>query len=101
MDKNKIESILNDAKQSSDELKVKLHLGKADLKEEFEEMQASYDVFRSKMHMIGDIVGDTAEEMHIAKELGIEGDTEEDRKIAYELAAEEFKAGFEKIKKLL
>ena len=97
----KIDSILNDTKQLSDELKLKLNLGKAELEDELEELESSYELLKSKIEKIADVAGDSAEELRVAAELGIKGDSKEDRETALELAAEELKDGYKKIKKLI
>lgn len=97
----KIDSILNDTKQLHDELQLKLNLGKAELKDEFEGLESAYEILKSKVAKIADVTGDSAKELRIAAELGIKGDTKEDRDTALELAAEELKESYEKIKKLL
>jgi len=85
----------------SDELQLKLHLGKAELKDEFDGLESAYALLKSKVAQIADVAGDSAEELRIAAELGIKGDSKEDRDTALELAAAELKEGYEKIKKLL
>jgi len=101
MANKKIDSILNDTKQLSDELQLKLNLGKAELKDEFDGLESAYDLLKSKVKKIADVAGDSVEELQIAAELGIKGDSKEDRDTALELAAAELKEGYEKIKKLL
>lgn len=101
MSNNKIDSILNDTKTLSDELQLKLNLGKADVKDEFDGLESAYELLKSKIAKIADVAGDSAAELRIAAELGIKGDSKEDRDTALELAAEELKESYEKIKKLL
>lgn len=97
----KIESILNDTKQLRDEMELKLALGSAELKDQCTGLDSAYEQLKLKVEQIADVVGDSAEELRIAAELGIKGDSKEDRDTAMALAAEELKEGYEKIKKLL
>ena len=97
----KIDSILNDTKQLSDELQLKVNLGKAEIKDELDGLESAFDLLKAKVEKIADVAGDSAEELRIATELGIKGDSKEDRETALELVAEELKESYEKIKKLL
>ena len=60
MSNNKIDSILNDTKTMSDELQLKLHLGKAELKDEFDGLESAYALLKSKVAQIADVAGDSA-----------------------------------------
>ena len=71
--------------QLRDEIKLQAHLGKEDAKAELEKLEKEYDSFLVKMKPFTDEVGQTLENT---------GD-------ALGLAADELKAGYERIAKLL
>lgn len=99
----KIDKLLEDAQQLRDELVLKANLGAADAKDELDKLDLDdkYETFKATMKEIGDVAGDTAEELQIAAKMGIHADSKEDLHTALELAGEEIKKGYERIKKLL
>ena len=99
MNIKKIETILDDTKQLQDEMKLKLHLGSAEAKQQLEGLDDTYAALKSKVQKIADVAGDSAKELSTAAELGL-GGTKEDASVALELAANELKESFTKIKKL-
>ncbi len=101
MNSEKIESILEEMKQTSDEIKVKAGLGSMELQEQLDELESSYEVLKSKIKKIADVSGDSAEEIATAAELGFKADTKEDVDTAISLALDELKEGYSKIKKLI
>ena len=97
----KIETILDDTKQLHDEVKLKLHLGSAEVKTEIEGLESTLTTLKSKVKKIADVAGDSAKELSTAAELGFQGDSKEDVNIALELAANELKESYKKIQKLI
>ncbi len=100
---DKINKLLEDAQQLRDELVVKANLGVADAKDELDKLDLDdkYETFKATMKEMGDVAGDTAEELKIAASMGIHADSKEDLSTALELMGEEIKEGYERIKKLL
>lgn len=101
MSKSKLDSIMDDAKTLRDSLHVKANLAKLDTEDGFDELEAQYESLKEKSKRIADAAGDTAEELSIAAEMGINSDSKEDLHTVLELAAEEVKKGYEKIKKII
>ena len=98
---NKIDKLLEDAQQLRDELVLQANLGAADAKDELDKFDDKYKIFKATMKKIGDVAGDTAEELKVAAGMGIKADSKEDLSSALDLAGEEIKKGYERIKKLL
>ncbi len=94
-----IEDILADAQTLRDELALQIKLGTAEAREEFEKLEPHLQKLKEKTKEIAEVAGDTAKELAIAAELGIEADSTEDLKTALQLAAEELREGFRKIRK--
>jgi hypothetical protein len=82
--KNKMAEMQADIEQLRDEVKLKAHLGKAEAKQELEKLEKEWDSFLAKCKPLTDEVEKTAENTGAA--LGI--------------AADELKAGYERIRKL-
>lgn len=101
MDIPKIETILDDTKQLHDEVKLKLHLGSAEVKTQLAGLESTLTTLTSKVQKIADVAGDSAKELSTAAELGFKGDSKEDVNIALELAANELKESYKKIQNLL
>ncbi len=99
--KEKLESIVSDAKTTRDEIQVQLALAKAEVKDEFSELEVKYDALRSNAQRIGAVAGDSASELSTAVELGIKAKSKEDIAVSFELASDELKKGYDKIKALL
>ena len=95
----KIDKILSETQTLRDELIVQMNLGKSEAKEELAELDGKYELYKQKSKEIVDVAGDTAAELRIAAELGL--DSSKDIGAAIELAAEELKAGFERIKNIV
>ena len=70
--------------QLRDEIKLQAHLGKEDAKDELEKLEQEYDSFLARLKPFTDEVGQT---------LGSTGE-------ALGLAADELKAGYERLSKL-
>lgn len=83
--KKKMDEIKADIEQIRDEIKLKAHLGKAEAKDELEELEKKWDSFLSKYKPLADEVGKTADNTGAA----------------FSAAADELKAGYKRIRKLL
>lgn len=83
--KEKLDVIKSEIEQLRDEIKLKAHLGKAEAKDEVEKLEKNWNAFLSKYKPLADEAGKTAENTEAA--LGT--------------AAEELKAGYERLRKLL
>ena len=81
----RLEEMVSSLKQIRDELKVQIHLGKAEAKDEWEKLEEKWQELKAH----GETVSEAVEES--AKGVGS----------ALELAGGELKAGYERIKKLL
>lgn len=101
MDKNKLDSILDEVKTLRDTINVYANLAKAEAEDDYNELESKYEKFVAKSKKISAAAGDTLEELRVAAELGIDADSEEDLDTALELAGEEIKKGYEKIKKMI
>jgi hypothetical protein len=82
--KNKVAEMKAEIEQLRDEVKLKAHLGKAEAKQELEKLEREWDSFLAKYKPLTDEVEHTAD--NAAAALGI--------------AADELKAGYERIRKL-
>ena len=83
--KEQIEEILSGLRQLRDELKVKIHLGKADAKDEWERLENKWQEFKTHSKVVGEAIDESA------KDVGS----------ALENVASELKDGYRRIKKLL
>lgn len=101
MDKNNLDSILDEVKTLRDTINVHANLAKAEAEDDYNELEAKYEKFVAKSKKISNAAGDTLEELRVATELGIDADSKEDLDTALELAGEEIKKGYEKIKKMI
>ncbi len=98
---SKIEGILAETKALRDELIVQVNLGKLEAKNELASLDEKYELYREKSKEISSVAGDTASELKIAAELGIDSSSKEDVGAAIVLAAEELKKGYQRIKSLI
>ena len=101
MDKNKMDSLLNDLQQLKDELTDKAKLGTGEAQKELEKLEPLYNDLKEKTSKIADVAGDTASEIKAATELGIDAGSTKDIQIALELAAEQLKNSYSKIKDII
>jgi transposase len=85
MDKKKIEELLETLKRQRDELALKIHLGKAEARDEWEKLEKKLAELKAQATPVGSALGETA------KGVGT----------ALELAGEEIKKGYDRIRKLL
>ena len=102
---NEIEANINkaitEAQKIRDELALKASLGAADAGDQFAKLNKKYEHFKSKAEQILDVADDSADELKIAAELGIDAKSKEDVLTALELAAEELKYSYQKIQNLV
>jgi len=101
VDSNKLQGLLDDVKKLRDELEKKIDSAQDEAKEEFAELENKYEALKEKGKKILDVAGDTAEEIKVAAELGIDSKSKDDIETAFELAMDELKEGYSKIKKIL
>jgi len=97
----KIDALLNDITALRDELILKANLGQAEAKVELDKLDPILDNLKLKSQKIADVVGDSAQELKVAAELGIDANSKEDLQTALELATDELKKSYEKVKNLL
>ena len=84
-EKTPFNEIFNNLKQARDELKVQIHLGKAEAKDEWNNLEKKWEDLKAQSEKIAVAAEDTA------KDVGS----------AMDLAADELKKGYERIKKLI
>lgn len=82
VDKGKLEEIKASIEQIRDEVALKAHLGKADANDELEKLEKKWDALKQQLKPYSDDIE------RMAGDAGA----------ALELAAEELKAGFERIR---
>jgi len=80
-----VSTLIDDLKQQRDEIRVRLHLAKAEAKEEWERLETKWEHVRGKMGVVGREAGKTAQEVGTA----------------LNLAVEELRRGYERVRKLL
>lgn len=83
--KEKIEEILKDLTRRRDEITLKLHLGKAEAKEEWEKLEKKWQAAKAQSKTLAGVVGESAQ--NVAS--------------ALELTLGELKKGYERVKKML
>jgi hypothetical protein len=88
-DKTRLDSIIDDLKRTRDELRLKLHLGAADARTEWEALEKKWG------HLEGRLEGRLAV---VGKEAEAAGENIGE---ALELVANEIRAGYERVKKLV
>ncbi|MBT8441519.1 MAG: hypothetical protein KJO76_03955 [Gammaproteobacteria bacterium] len=81
----KLASLKEDLRQARDELRVQMHLAKADARDEWEKLEPKWDEFEERLDKLEDAAEDTAED--VGKALSSLGD--------------EIKNGYERIRKAL
>ncbi len=79
------DDVVERLKRMRDEIELKIHLGRADAKQEWEELERRWQELKTKSAPAQEVAGDTAR--NVASALG--------------LAAEELKKGYERLRKLL
>lgn len=83
--KEQMEEMLSGLRQMRDELKVKIHLGKAEAKDEWEKLEKKWQEFKAHSKVVGEAMDESA------KNVGS----------ALEIVGSELKEGYKRIKKLL
>jgi uncharacterized protein (DUF3084 family) len=83
--KEQMEEMLSGLRQMRDELKVKIHLGKAEAKDEWEKLEKKWQEFKANSKVVGEAMDESA------KNVGS----------ALEIVGSELKEGYKRIKKLL
>lgn len=76
---------LQQLEQQRDELRLKMHLGKAEARDEWQKLEQKWEQVRAKLPQLGEVVGETSSEVAAA----------------LKLAAEEIGRGYERLRKLL
>ena len=84
-DTSRLDELIHRLKQQRDELAVKIHLAKAEAKEEWSKVDDKFAQLKADYKPVKDAVGETAKNVLSA----------------LELAAGEVKAGFDRVRKLL
>ena len=82
---SRLEQLIESVKRQRDELALRIHLGQAEAKDEWVQLQKKLTQLEERATPIRGVVGDTA------KSVGS----------SLELAAEDIKKGFDRIRKLL
>ena len=80
-----IEALIESLKQQRDAIQVQLHLGKAEVKQEWEEMEKKLEHLRAKAKVVGDETQNVSQDVFEAAKL----------------LAEEIKRGYDRIRKRL
>jgi hypothetical protein len=80
-----LESLMEELKTQRDELRVKLHLAKAETREEFERMEKRWDHVRGRLGLIAKETG------RVSRDVGE----------AARLVLEEIKSGYQRIRELV
>lgn len=83
--KSSLDNLKTSIEQMRDEIKLKAHLGQAEAKEELEQLEKKWNTFLAQYKPFTDEAGKTAENAGAA----------------LSLAAEELKAGYKRLRKLL
>jgi predicted nucleic acid-binding Zn-ribbon protein len=60
LSKDTLQKLLDELRQQRDELKLKLHLAKADARDEFAELEKKFEHLRSRLEAAGAEAGDVA-----------------------------------------
>ncbi len=92
-----INKAMKEAQRIRDELVLKANLGAADAGDELSKLNDRYELFKTQSKKIFDVAGDSADELKIAAEMGINAKSKEDVLTALELAAEELKYSYQKM----
>ncbi|MBC7897325.1 MAG: hypothetical protein H7066_18050 [Cytophagaceae bacterium] len=61
--REKIDGMMQELQQERDELRLKMHLGKAELREELAELDVKFDAMKAKAATLADKAEDEAEEL--------------------------------------
>jgi len=80
-----LKKMSDDLKQQRDEINLKLHLAKADVRDEWDKLEPKWEEMKGKMTTVSEVASQTAESVAAAAGL----------------LADEIKQGYERIKKSL
>lgn len=83
--KEQITEMMENLKQERDEIAVQLHLAKADIKDDWEELEKQWDNFKLRSEKVADAADASADDI---------GE-------ALKLLGDEIKAGYEKVRKAI
>ncbi|MCC6847010.1 MAG: hypothetical protein IT294_00815 [Deltaproteobacteria bacterium] len=67
-----LDAIVEDLKRQRDEIRVRMHLAKADARDEFERLEREWDHVRGKLGVIGEEAGKAAVEVGAALKLAVD-----------------------------
>lgn len=67
-----LDAIVEDLKRLRDEVRVKLHLAKADARDEYERLEHEWEHVRAKLGVIGEEAGKTATEVGSALRVAVD-----------------------------
>jgi SMC interacting uncharacterized protein involved in chromosome segregation len=84
-EKMKLERLVDELKEQRDELRVRLHLARADARDEFERLEKRWEHARGRLAVIGKEAGEASKDV---------GD-------AARLVLDEIKTGYQRIRKLM
>ena len=96
-----INRAIEEAQRIRDELALKANLGAANAGDELSKLNDRYDLFKAQSKKIFDVADDSADELKIAAEMGINAKSKEDVLTALQLAAEEIKYSYQKIQNFI
>ncbi len=82
--REELEKLLHDLAQQRDELRLKMHLAKAEARDEWEKLERQWEHVRAKLPQARATVGESAKEIAAAAAL----------------VAEEIKRGYDRLRKL-
>jgi len=83
--RDKLRDTLGKLEQERDELRVRLHLGKAEAREEWDKLDARISELRGRLDRAGDEAGDAMEDVAAAAKL----------------LGEEIRLGFDRVRRML
>ncbi len=80
-----LHTLIDDVKRQRDEVRVRLHLAKAEAKDEWDRLEAKFEHVRGKLQVVGREAGKAAEDVGSA----------------LRLAVEELQRGYQRVRQLL
>lgn len=83
--REQVEKALTQLEQQRDELRLKLHLGKAEAREEWDKLERQWEHVRARLPQLREALSETRSEVGAA----------------LQLTAEEIRRGYERLRKLL
>jgi hypothetical protein len=84
-EESRLQEVAERLKQERDELKLKLRLGTADLRDEWDELEEKWDGLRGRLKQVAEAADEASDDV----------------KAAARLLADELKAGYDKVRKRL